>query len=115
MPQISFTDDEIIKLKFLIGIINPGTKEKYKIITLKKILTCVSVAHNISVEDLLGKKRTQQYVMARIDFCHLANKYITSNKTKIARSINRGHNYVVGNLLKKTPSKHITKIQKILF
>ena len=32
MPQISFTDDEIIKLKFLIGIINPGTKEKYKII-----------------------------------------------------------------------------------
>ncbi len=36
MPQISFTDDEIIKLKFLIGIINPGTKEKYKIITLKK-------------------------------------------------------------------------------
>jgi chromosomal replication initiation ATPase DnaA len=115
MREINFTDDEIIKLKYLINTINPGPKSKFTIITLKKIQTCVCIAHNISIEDLTGKIRTQPYVMARIDFCYLAYKYITQNKTKIAKAIGRNHNSGIGNLLKKTPSLQITKIQKILF
>ena len=115
MREIKFTDDEIIKLKQLINTLHPKPQARFKIISLNRIVSVVCAAHNISVEELVGPNRSQQYIMARVDFVHLAYKFMTKNKTKLARSIGKKHNFVVTNLLKKTPSHHINKIISILF
>lgn len=115
MREINFTEEEVLKLKQLINLLHPKPQEKYKIVSLSRITSVVCAAHNISKEDLIGPKRNQQYIMARVDFVHLAYKFLTKNKTKLARSIGKKHNFVVTNLLKKTPSHHINKIISILF
>ena len=112
MREINFTDDEIIKLKQLI---HPKPQARFKIISLNRIVTAVCAAHNITQDELFSPDRREKYIAARTDYSHLSYKFITKNKTRIARYIKRKHNIVITNCLKKTPTHHMHKIINILF
>ena len=115
MHEINFTDDEIIKLKQLINTLHPKPQSRFKIISLHRIVTAVCAAHNITQDELFSEDRSQKYIAARTDYSHLSYKFITKNKTRIARYIKRKHNIVITNCLKKTPTHHMHKIINILF
>ena len=57
--------------------------------------------YNITIEELICKRRDRELVKARRDFCHLAFKNTNCTKEKIGQFLKRDHTSVIYHLGKK--------------
>ena len=83
--------------------------------SLHSLAFAVCVKHGISLPELLDHSRKQYFILARIDFCHLAYKHVIKNKNSITRFLNRSHSSAISYLLKKEPSPIFNHIQELFY
>ena len=57
--------------------------------------------YNITIEELVGKRRDRELVKARRDFCHLDFKNTNCTKEKIGQFLKRDHTSVIYHLGKE--------------
>jgi len=134
--MIKLTEKEVIEIKNILQVFSPTRKYHHwsnNVLTEKPVTSveprltinpktyktsqafafAVCMGHNISYQDFIGPKKHQDIINARIDFCYLCYEFVTKNKSSIARSLNRKHNYVITNLLKRNTSPVYKRIKSI--
>ena len=110
----ALTNDETLFVRSLYNtMIGSSGPNKY-VPRLARLKRAITVFHGLTLAPLEGPCRAKPYVLARIDYSHLAMKHCSGQVTltQIGKSINRDHTTVM-NHLKHEPGD-LRSIEKIL-
>ena len=93
----SLTSDEILFIRSLKNTLFGSAGPNQYVPKLSQLKKAVGVFHGLTMDQIEGPCRTRAFVLARIDYAHLAMKHCSGRVTltMIGNSINKDHTSIM--------------------